>query len=63
MDDAQTMSCVLCGERKAFPDGFPSRMYAECWKCCWDRHFSEKHPPKKVLRLRSPFYRKEVRRG
>lgn len=50
-----SMRCVLCGEVRAWPDAFPTHIYAECWKCCWDRHSRDVHPPRRRFRLRWPF--------
>lgn len=41
---ANDMTCVLCGKRKAYPDGFPNRGMAECWQCIWESHIRNKHP-------------------
>lgn len=54
------MTCMICGLKKAWPDAFPDIIYAECWKCNWEAHNRQHHPPKRAFRLRSPFYRKEI---
>lgn len=38
------MTCVLCGAKKAYPDGFPNLAMAECWQCIWERHIRGSHP-------------------
>lgn len=38
------MACMSCGETKAWPDGFPSSIYAECWDCAWKQHLVKEHP-------------------
>ena len=41
----ETMTCQVCGSKKAWPDGFPNSLYAECWNCAWKAHAREHHPP------------------
>lgn len=38
------MTCMSCGQTKAWPDGFPSIIYAQCWDCAWKEHLVSKHP-------------------
>lgn len=38
------MTCMCCGVTKAWPDGFPNSMDAQCWKCAWNEHLRTKHP-------------------
>jgi hypothetical protein len=48
---ADRMTCMDCGQTKAWPDGFPSRIYAECWECAWNKHVHSSHP-KTVRRIK-----------
>ena len=41
---AKEMTCMSCGSKKAYPDAFPNRAYAECWQCAWDAHIRREHP-------------------
>ena len=53
------MACVYCGRTKAWPDAFPSTLYAVCWECNWNKHQEAYHPPKKHWRWQWPL-RREV---
>lgn len=52
----ELMRCVDCGTEYPYPIMFPVPIYAECWKCCWDRHIQQSHPPtrrdKKLIKRR-----------
>lgn len=39
------MTCAYCGEKKGWPDGFPSTIYARCWDCTWEEHYRLCHTP------------------
>lgn len=41
---AKTMTCVTCGNSRAYPDGFPQATFAVCWQCSWNQHVHEQHP-------------------
>ena len=56
----KTMACVRCGRAKAWPDAFPSSMFAECWECAWNEHVRAKHP--EVVRRIKRAARKRARR-
>ena len=60
MSAARDMGCMSCGERKAYPDGFPNRAVAECWQCAWDSHIRNQHP--KVVRRIKREARRRARR-
>ena len=47
MTSDKTMTCVECGRKKAYPDAFPDRAYAECWPCFWALHVAQQHKPKR----------------
>jgi len=42
----QIMRCAYCNRDKAWADGFPNRIYAECWECVWKHHQEAEHKPK-----------------
>lgn len=60
LHDPSRMTCVQCGKTQHWPDAYPNITHAVCWRCTWDDHHRHFHPPKKRLKLRSPFVR-EVR--
>ena len=60
MSGTKDMLCVSCGKRKAYPDGFPNRAFAECWECAWNEHVRTKHP--EVVRRIKRAARKRARR-
>lgn len=53
----KTMRCAMCGQVKNLYDGFPMTIYAECWKCVWERHCALHHKPKRKWHLRWPIFR------
>jgi hypothetical protein len=60
MSETMDMLCVSCGKRKAYPDGFPDRAFAECWECAWNDHVRNKHP--EVVRRIRKAAKKRARR-
>lgn len=55
----ELMACAMCGDKRAWPDGFPSSVYAECWRCAWKAHVESEHKPplRRRWRLRWPVAR------
>lgn len=39
---SKTMLCVFCGRRKAWPEGFPCRWFAQCSGCIEEREAEER---------------------
>lgn len=45
--------CTHCGQTHY---EWPDPNYAVCWFCTWEEHQEEKHPKRRRLRFRWPFY-------
>lgn len=44
MSSPDSMTCVACGQKRQYPDGFPNATFAECWRCAWTQHVARQHP-------------------
>lgn len=49
--EVEMMTCAICGEQKAWRDGFPNRAFAQCWECAWKEHVRAEHKPRKPRAL------------